>query len=172
MSAGLTFARSCRPTGREASTRSSCSFLRVRPSRTLKFSPSLSSFLLLWCSHESTPPSPPKVKFHPPLFHPNVYPSRTICLSILDEEKDWKALISLKQVRPFVPSSLQHLLARRMSTELSTLSSRIISSLSVSRTSLPTQTSSIPPPRNRTSCSFMTGMRATRRSELRLEARP
>ena len=29
-------------------------------------------------------------KFEPPLFHPNVYPSGTICLSILNEEKAWK----------------------------------------------------------------------------------
>lgn len=26
----------------------------------------------------------------PPLFHPNVYPSGTVCLSILSEDKDWK----------------------------------------------------------------------------------
>jgi hypothetical protein len=38
-------------------------------------------------------------KFDPPLFHPNVYPSGTICLSILDEEKGWKPSITIKQVR-------------------------------------------------------------------------
>ena len=37
-------------------------------------------------------------KFTPPLFHPNVYPSGTICLSILDEEKAWKPTITIKQV--------------------------------------------------------------------------
>jgi ubiquitin-protein ligase len=37
-------------------------------------------------------------KFEPPLFHPNVYPSGTICLSILNEEKAWKPAISIKQV--------------------------------------------------------------------------
>lgn len=37
-------------------------------------------------------------KFDPPLFHPNVYPSGTICLSILDEEKSWKPSITVKQV--------------------------------------------------------------------------
>lgn len=68
--------------------------------------------------------------------------------------------------------SLQHLLARRMSTELSPLSLRVFRSLSVSRTSSPTQTSSIPPPRKRTSCSSPTGRRTTRRSGLRLEVRP
>ncbi|KAL7418411.1 SUMO conjugating enzyme Hus5 [Cryptotrichosporon argae] len=44
------------------------------------------------------PTKPPKCKFDPPLFHPNVYPSGTICLSILDEEKGWKPSISLKQI--------------------------------------------------------------------------
>ena len=38
-------------------------------------------------------------KFEPPLFHPNVYPSGTICLSLLDEEKGWKPSITIKQVR-------------------------------------------------------------------------
>ena len=38
-------------------------------------------------------------KFTPPLFHPNVYPSGTVCLSILDEEKAWKPAITIRQVR-------------------------------------------------------------------------
>lgn len=40
----------------------------------------------------------PAGKFAPPLFHPNVYPSGTVCLSILDEEKSWKPAITIKQV--------------------------------------------------------------------------
>ncbi|OCF61306.1 ubiquitin-conjugating enzyme E2 I [Kwoniella mangroviensis CBS 10435] len=44
------------------------------------------------------PTKPPKCKFDPPLFHPNVYPSGTICLSILDEEKNWKPSITIKQI--------------------------------------------------------------------------
>ncbi|KAE9553655.1 hypothetical protein FO519_003103 [Halicephalobus sp. NKZ332] len=44
------------------------------------------------------PSTPPKCKFEPPLFHPNVYPSGTICLSLLDENKDWKPSISVKQL--------------------------------------------------------------------------
>ena len=44
------------------------------------------------------PTTPPKVKFVPPLFHPNVYPSGTVCLSILDEKKDWRPAISIKQI--------------------------------------------------------------------------
>ncbi|KAF7294765.1 hypothetical protein MIND_01014000 [Mycena indigotica] len=43
------------------------------------------------------PSKPPKCKFSPPLFHPNVYPSGTVCLSILDEEKSWKPAITIKQ---------------------------------------------------------------------------
>lgn len=38
-------------------------------------------------------------KFEPPVFHPNVYPSGTVCLSILEEEKDWRPAITIKQVR-------------------------------------------------------------------------
>jgi hypothetical protein len=45
-------------------------------------------------------------KFTPPLFHPNVYPSGTVCLSILDEEKSWKPAITIKQVRSSAVSNL------------------------------------------------------------------
>ena len=34
----------------------------------------------------------------PPLFHPNVYPSGTICLSILNEDEDWRPAITIKQM--------------------------------------------------------------------------
>ena len=37
-------------------------------------------------------------KCEPPLFHPNVYPSGTVCLSLLDEEKDWRPAVTIKQV--------------------------------------------------------------------------
>ena len=37
-------------------------------------------------------------KFVPPLFHPNVYPSGTICLSILNEEEGWRPAITIKQI--------------------------------------------------------------------------
>lgn len=37
-------------------------------------------------------------KFSPPLFHPNVYPSGTVCLSILNEEEGWKPAITIKQI--------------------------------------------------------------------------
>jgi len=44
------------------------------------------------------PTKPPKCKFSPTLFHPNIYPSGTVCLSILNEEKGWKPVITIKQV--------------------------------------------------------------------------
>jgi ubiquitin-conjugating enzyme E2 I len=37
-------------------------------------------------------------KFSPPLFHPNVYPSGTVCLSILNEEEGWKPAITIKEI--------------------------------------------------------------------------
>ncbi|BEI85838.1 hypothetical protein CcaverHIS002_0601250 [Cutaneotrichosporon cavernicola] len=57
---------------------------------------------------EDYPTKPPKCKFSPPLFHPNVYPSGTICLSILDEEKSWKPAISIKQIVLGIQDLLQH----------------------------------------------------------------
>ncbi|XP_041474106.1 SUMO-conjugating enzyme UBC9-B-like [Lytechinus pictus] len=44
------------------------------------------------------PTTPPKCKFDPPLFHPNVYPSGTVCLSLLDEDKDWRPAVTIKQI--------------------------------------------------------------------------
>jgi ubiquitin-conjugating enzyme E2 I len=44
------------------------------------------------------PSKPPKCKFNPVLPHPNIYPSGSVCLSILNEEKDWKASITIKQI--------------------------------------------------------------------------
>ncbi len=37
-------------------------------------------------------------KFPASFFHPNVYPSGTVCLSILNEDEDWKPSITVKQV--------------------------------------------------------------------------
>ena len=33
-----------------------------------------------------------------PLFHPNVYPSGKICLSLLDPEKGWRPSLTIKQL--------------------------------------------------------------------------
>lgn len=54
------------------------------------------------------PSTPPKCKFEPPLFHPNVYPSGTVCLSLLDENKDWKPSISIKQLLIGIQDLLNH----------------------------------------------------------------
>merc|ERR1712070_860410 len=50
---------------------------------------------------EDYPSKPPKCKFTPPLFHPNVYPSGTICLSILNDdpkEGAWQPAITIPQI--------------------------------------------------------------------------
>ena len=44
------------------------------------------------------PSKPPKCKFQPPLFHPNVYPSGRICLSIINEDEGWRPAITIKQM--------------------------------------------------------------------------
>lgn len=45
---------------------------------------------------EDYPAVPPKVQFDPTLFHPNVYPSGSVCLSILSYE--WKPSITIKEI--------------------------------------------------------------------------
>eukprot|EP00042_Codosiga_hollandica_P021944 m.78725 g.78725 ORF g.78725 m.78725 type:complete len:160 (+) comp50596_c0_seq1:38-517(+) len=47
---------------------------------------------------EDYPSAPPKCKFEPALFHPNVFPSGTVCLSLLDIEKDWRPGVTIKQI--------------------------------------------------------------------------
>jgi len=44
------------------------------------------------------PTKPPKCQFTPLIFHPNVYPSGTVCLSILNAEKDWRPLLTIKDI--------------------------------------------------------------------------
>ena len=44
------------------------------------------------------PLKPPKCQFWPVLFHPNIYPSGTVCLSILNEDEDWKPSISVSEI--------------------------------------------------------------------------
>ncbi|TWU72196.1 E2 SUMO-conjugating protein ubc9 [Metarhizium rileyi] len=55
-------------------------------------------FKLIIAFPEEYPTKPPKCRFVPPLFHPNVYPSGTVCLSILNEEEAWKPAITVKQI--------------------------------------------------------------------------
>mmetsp|Transcript_103730 Transcript_103730/g.143500 ORF Transcript_103730/g.143500 Transcript_103730/m.143500 type:complete len:89 (+) Transcript_103730:83-349(+) len=44
------------------------------------------------------PNKPPKCKFTPVLFHPNIYPSGTVCLSILNEDEDWRPSLSIPEI--------------------------------------------------------------------------
>ncbi|VDN98008.1 unnamed protein product [Rodentolepis nana] len=54
------------------------------------------------------PTTPPKCKFDPPLFHPNVFPSGTVCLSLLDEEKDWRPAVTIRQILLGIQDLLDH----------------------------------------------------------------
>ncbi|KAJ1569656.1 E2 SUMO-conjugating protein ubc9, partial [Cladochytrium tenue] len=47
---------------------------------------------------EDYPQKPPKCRFPSGLFHPNIYPSGTVCLSILNEDEDWKPAITVRQI--------------------------------------------------------------------------
>lgn len=47
---------------------------------------------------EDYPSKPPKCKFPPNFFHPNIYPSGTVCLSILNEDSGWRPAITVKQI--------------------------------------------------------------------------
>ncbi|EGG14906.1 putative E2 enzyme Ubc9 [Cavenderia fasciculata] len=47
---------------------------------------------------EDYPSRPPKCRFPKDFFHPNVYPSGTVCLSIVNDDGDWKPSISVKQI--------------------------------------------------------------------------
>lgn len=44
------------------------------------------------------PLKPPRCHFEPLLPHPNIYPSGTVCLSILNEEEDWKPSLTLRNI--------------------------------------------------------------------------
>jgi ubiquitin-protein ligase len=44
------------------------------------------------------PNKPPRCFFQPTLFHPNIYPSGTVCLSILNEDEDWRPTLTMTNV--------------------------------------------------------------------------
>ena len=44
------------------------------------------------------PSKPMKCKFPAGFYHPNIYPSGTVCLSILNEDEGWRPSVSVKQV--------------------------------------------------------------------------
>jgi len=47
---------------------------------------------------EDYPMQPPTCSFMPPLYHPNIYPSGKICLSILNADEGWRPAITIKQM--------------------------------------------------------------------------
>ncbi|KAA6388026.1 MAG: putative SUMO-conjugating enzyme UBC9-B [Streblomastix strix] len=47
---------------------------------------------------EDYPSKPPKCKFTPTLPHPNIFPSGTVCLSLLNEDKDWRPSLTIKSL--------------------------------------------------------------------------
>jgi len=44
------------------------------------------------------PSAPPQALFPANFFHPNVFPTGLVCLSILNEDKDWRPSITVKQI--------------------------------------------------------------------------
>uniref|UniRef100_A0AAZ3RG76 UBC core domain-containing protein n=1 Tax=Oncorhynchus tshawytscha TaxID=74940 RepID=A0AAZ3RG76_ONCTS len=71
------------------------------------------------------PSSPPKCKFEPPIFHPNVYPSGTVCLSILEEEKDWRPAITIKQAHTHTHKEWERHQCFHLFEECMTLAQRV-----------------------------------------------
>ncbi|GBG28406.1 Ubiquitin-conjugating enzyme E2 E2 [Hondaea fermentalgiana] len=55
-------------------------------------------FHMTFAFPEDYPSSPPKVQFVPVLFHPNVYPSGTVCLSILNADEDWNPSLTVRHL--------------------------------------------------------------------------
>lgn len=47
---------------------------------------------------ENYPSKPPECKFPIGFFHPNVYPSGMVCLSIVNADHGWKPAITVKQI--------------------------------------------------------------------------
>lgn len=47
---------------------------------------------------DTYPSTPPRCVFHPPIPHPNVFESGTVCLSLLKQEEDWRPSITIKQL--------------------------------------------------------------------------
>ena len=54
---------------------------------------------------EDYPSKPPKCKFPEKFFHPNIYPSGTVCLSILSEDDGWRPSIASASTAGFAYSS-------------------------------------------------------------------
>jgi len=72
------------------------------------------------------PLEPPVAVFDPVIFHPNVFEQGQVCLSILDQSKDWRPSISIKDIliglqllldRPNLLSPAQHLSAQMLEND-------------------------------------------------------
>lgn len=57
-----------------------------------------STLLMYMFFPEDYPTQPPKCQFDPPLPHPNIYPSGSVCLSIINEKLDWKVNITIREI--------------------------------------------------------------------------
>ena len=64
-------------------------------------------YKLIMTFPENYPTRPPKCQFVPPLYHPNVDPSGTVDLPILDVDEDWRPTVTIKTIL----LSIQHLLS-------------------------------------------------------------
>merc|ERR1712228_47514 len=53
------------------------------------------------------PIKPPQCQFQPTIFHPNIYPSGDVCLSILDPKKAWKPGITVTQILVHIQELLE-----------------------------------------------------------------
>ena len=55
-------------------------------------------FKLTMYFEDDYPAKPPRCKFEKGFYHPNVYPSGTICHSILTEDEGWKPIYSIEVI--------------------------------------------------------------------------
>ena len=44
------------------------------------------------------PVLPPRCVFEKKLFHPNIYPSGAVCLSIINEDEDWRTTLKVRDI--------------------------------------------------------------------------
>ena len=56
------------------------------------------SYVMLMDFPPDYPLKPPRCQFQPVLPHPNIYPSGTVCLSILNDEEDWRPSLKFKNI--------------------------------------------------------------------------
>ena len=57
---------------------------------------------------EEYPSKPPLCRFSPPLFHPNIFKSGKVCLSILNVSQGWRASLSFSQILLGIQDLLTH----------------------------------------------------------------